>query len=217
MCWNWWFVEWILTLYRVMFLCYFIILNLVPDHCITWRNHWLLCLYSVNGIWPFSLALLVIKWLCCSFDSLRVTSQTLDALAAGSSICAELAVELAQAGPQFTQVQTDCVWGLHIVDQNFDKDCLLDISTISNMSFSKCLQELRCNYAVKACRFQTALSILKDEFIRSRDYPRCPPTTRLFSRIKALGRACIKYYPCLCCDLYIYYDDALSCYFVHLH
>lgn len=53
-------------------------------------------------------------------------------------------------------------------------------------------QELRCNYAIKACRFQTALSILKDEFIRSRDYPRCPPTTRLFLRIQGLGRACIK-------------------------
>lgn len=140
-----------------------------------------------------------------------MTSQTLDALAAGSSICAELAVELAQAGPQFTQVQIDCVWGLQIVDQIFDKDCLLDISMITNMSFSKCLQELRCNYAVKACRFQTALSILKDEFIRSRDYPRCPPTTRLFSRIKALGRACIKYYPCLCCDFTMMRSPVILC------
>ncbi|KAG0579545.1 hypothetical protein KC19_4G105700 [Ceratodon purpureus] len=94
--------------------------------------------------------------LTSSFDSLRVTSHTLDALASGPTVCAELAVELAQAGPQFTQ-------------------------------------ELRCNYAIKACKFTTALSILKDEFIRSRDYPRCPPTTRLFLRIQGLGRACINY------------------------
>jgi hypothetical protein len=43
---------------------------------------------------------------CYSFDSLRVTSHTLDALASGPKVCAELAVELAQAGPQFTQVCT---------------------------------------------------------------------------------------------------------------
>ncbi|KAL0288139.1 UNVERIFIED_CONTAM: hypothetical protein Scaly_2740300 [Sesamum calycinum] len=29
-------------------------------------------------------------------------------------------------------------------------------------------------YAIKALRFSTALSALKDEFLRSRDYPRCP-------------------------------------------
>jgi hypothetical protein len=38
------------------------------------------------------------------FDSLRVTPRSLDALAIGPPVCAELAVELAQAGPQFTQV-----------------------------------------------------------------------------------------------------------------
>ena len=43
---------------------------------------------------------------CYSYDSLRVTSHTLDALASGPTVCAELAVELAQAGPQFTQVHT---------------------------------------------------------------------------------------------------------------
>lgn len=41
---------------------------------------------------------------CCRFDSLRVTPRSLDALAIGPPVCAELAVELAQAGPQFTQV-----------------------------------------------------------------------------------------------------------------
>lgn len=35
-----------------------------------------------------------------------MTSHTLDALASGPTVCAELAVELAQAGPQFTQVCT---------------------------------------------------------------------------------------------------------------
>jgi hypothetical protein len=33
-----------------------------------------------------------------------VTPRSLDALAIGPPVCAELAVELAQAGPQFTQV-----------------------------------------------------------------------------------------------------------------
>ncbi|XP_024518338.1 uncharacterized protein LOC9639327 [Selaginella moellendorffii] len=90
------------------------------------------------------------------FDSLRVTPRSLDALARVPSVCGELAVELSQAGPQFTQ-------------------------------------ELRCKYAVVARRFQTALSILKDEFLRSRDYPRCPRTSRLFHRFQELGRECIKF------------------------
>lgn len=90
------------------------------------------------------------------FDSLRVTPRLLDTLAAGPAICGDLAVELALAGPQFTQV-------------------------------------LRCHYAVLARRFTTSISILKDEFLRSRDYPRCPPTSRLYQRFKELGRACIKY------------------------
>ncbi|KAL2621606.1 hypothetical protein R1flu_001811 [Riccia fluitans] len=90
------------------------------------------------------------------FDNLRVTPRSLDVLSRGPPICSDLAVELAQAGPQFTQ-------------------------------------ELRCKYAIHARRFDTALAILKDEYIRSRDYPRCPPATRLFQRFRELGRACIKY------------------------
>ncbi|KAI5057844.1 hypothetical protein GOP47_0027859 [Adiantum capillus-veneris] len=90
------------------------------------------------------------------FDSLRVTPRLLDTLATGSAICGDLAVELALAGPQFTQV-------------------------------------LRCHYAILSRRFTTAIKILKDEFVRSRDYPKCPPTSRLFQRFRELGRACIKY------------------------
>ncbi|KAG9137596.1 hypothetical protein Leryth_011342, partial [Lithospermum erythrorhizon] len=52
---------------------------------------------------------------------------------------------------------------------------------------------LRGVYAVRALRFSTALSVLKDEFLRSRDYPRCPPTSHLFHRFRRLGYACIKY------------------------
>lgn len=48
-------------------------------------------------------------------------------------------------------------------------------------------------YAIKALRFSTALSVLKDEFLRSRDYPQCPPTSHLFHRFRQLGYACIKY------------------------
>ncbi|XP_010268740.1 PREDICTED: uncharacterized protein LOC104605601 isoform X2 [Nelumbo nucifera] len=54
-------------------------------------------------------------------------------------------------------------------------------------------QVLRCIYAIKALRFSTALSVLKDEFLRSRDYPQCPPTSHLFHRFRQLGYACIKY------------------------
>ncbi|KAF5463822.1 hypothetical protein F2P56_013951 [Juglans regia] len=54
-------------------------------------------------------------------------------------------------------------------------------------------QVLRGVYAIKALRFSTALSVLKDEFLRSRDYPRCPPTSHLFHRFRQLGYACIKY------------------------
>ncbi|OAE26773.1 hypothetical protein AXG93_1129s1220 [Marchantia polymorpha subsp. ruderalis] len=89
------------------------------------------------------------------FDNLRVTPRSLDVLSRGPPVCSDLAVELAQAGPQFTQ-------------------------------------ELRCKYAIQARRFDTALAILKDEYLRSRDYPRCPPTTRLFQRFRELGRACIR-------------------------
>ncbi|KAH7511543.1 hypothetical protein JRO89_XSUnG0192200 [Xanthoceras sorbifolium] len=54
-------------------------------------------------------------------------------------------------------------------------------------------QVLRGIYAIKALRFSTALSVLKDEFLRSRDYPKCPPTSHLFHRFRQLGYACIKY------------------------
>lgn len=54
-------------------------------------------------------------------------------------------------------------------------------------------QVLRGIYAIKALRFSTALSVLKDEFQRSRDYPKCPPTSHLFHRFRQLGYACIKY------------------------
>ncbi|KAK6923016.1 hypothetical protein RJ641_011320 [Dillenia turbinata] len=54
-------------------------------------------------------------------------------------------------------------------------------------------QVLRCIYAIRALRFSTALSVLKDEFLRSRDYPQCPPTSHLFHRFRQLGYACIKY------------------------
>lgn len=54
-------------------------------------------------------------------------------------------------------------------------------------------QVLRGIYAIKALRFSAALSVLKDEFLRSRDYPKCPPTSHLFHRFRQLGYACIKY------------------------
>ncbi|OAY66239.1 hypothetical protein ACMD2_21303 [Ananas comosus] len=54
-------------------------------------------------------------------------------------------------------------------------------------------QVMRCIYAIKALRFSTALSVLKDEFLRSRDYPLCSPTSQLFHRFRELGYACIKY------------------------
>lgn len=38
------------------------------------------------------------------FDNLRVTPRSLDALSNGPPICGDLAVELGQSGPQFTQV-----------------------------------------------------------------------------------------------------------------
>lgn len=98
----------------------------------------------------------ILYQLTSRFDSVRITPRSLDVLIAGAPVCADLAVELAQAGPQFGQ-------------------------------------EIRCNYAIAARRFSLALSILKDEYLRSRDYPRCPPTSRLFSRFRKLGEACIKW------------------------
>ncbi|KAK8948312.1 hypothetical protein KSP40_PGU008176 [Platanthera guangdongensis] len=52
-------------------------------------------------------------------------------------------------------------------------------------------QVLRRMYAIKALRFPTALSILKDEYLRSRYYPQCPPTSYLFHRFQQLAHACI--------------------------
>lgn len=54
-------------------------------------------------------------------------------------------------------------------------------------------QVMRGVYAVKALRFSTALSVLKDEFLRSRDYPKCPPTSHLFHRFRQLAYACIRF------------------------
>jgi hypothetical protein len=78
-----------------------------------------------------------------------------DVLTMGPTASANLGVELAQGGPQFTQ-------------------------------------ELRSRYATRARRFETALTILRDDFLRSKDYPRCPPSSRLFQRFRELGKACIK-------------------------
>ncbi|KAJ6907485.1 hypothetical protein NC651_018024 [Populus alba x Populus x berolinensis] len=54
-------------------------------------------------------------------------------------------------------------------------------------------QVLRGVYAIEALHFSTALDVLKDEFFRSRDHPKCPPTSHLFHRFRQLGYACIKY------------------------
>ncbi|CAI8609244.1 unnamed protein product [Vicia faba] len=54
-------------------------------------------------------------------------------------------------------------------------------------------QVMRGVYAVNALRFSTALSVLKDEFLRSRDYPRCPPTSHLFHQFRQLAYACIRF------------------------
>ncbi|KAF1861724.1 hypothetical protein Lal_00026150 [Lupinus albus] len=55
------------------------------------------------------------------------------------------------------------------------------------------LAVMRGVYAVQALRFPTALSVLKDEFLRSRDYPRCPSTSHLFHQFRQLGYACIRF------------------------
>ncbi|KAH9298246.1 hypothetical protein KI387_029928, partial [Taxus chinensis] len=98
----------------------------------------------------------ILYQLTSRFDSLRLTPRSVDVLANGPPVCGDLAVALAQSGPQFTQV-------------------------------------LRCKYSIKAHRFMMALSLLKDEFLRSRDYPDCPPTSHLFHLFRQLGQACIKY------------------------
>ncbi|XP_072994208.1 uncharacterized protein [Typha latifolia] len=68
-----------------------------------------------------------------------------------------------------------------------------DLAVSLSQASPQFTQVLRCDYAIKALRFSTALSILKDEFLRSRDYPQCPPTSYLFHRFRLLGYTCIKY------------------------
>jgi hypothetical protein len=68
-----------------------------------------------------------------------------------------------------------------------------DLAVSLSQSGPQFTQVLRGIYAINARRFSTALSVLKDEFLRSRDYPKCPPTSHLFHRFRQLGYACIKY------------------------
>ncbi|XP_075514915.1 uncharacterized protein LOC142549708 isoform X2 [Primulina tabacum] len=68
-----------------------------------------------------------------------------------------------------------------------------DLAVSLSQSGPQFTQVLRGEYAIKALRFSTALSALRDEFLRSRDYPRCPPTSHLFHRFRQLGYACVRY------------------------
>ncbi|KAJ8764503.1 hypothetical protein K2173_006243 [Erythroxylum novogranatense] len=68
-----------------------------------------------------------------------------------------------------------------------------DLAVSLSQASPQFTQVLRGVYSIKALRFSTALSVLKDEFLRSRDYPKCPPTSLLFHRFRQLGYACIKY------------------------
>ncbi|XP_038719297.1 uncharacterized protein LOC120012104 [Tripterygium wilfordii] len=68
-----------------------------------------------------------------------------------------------------------------------------DLAVSLSQSGPQFTKVLRGVYAIKALRFSTALSVLKDEFLHSRDYPKCPPTSHLFHRFRQLGYACIKY------------------------
>ncbi|XP_052197931.1 uncharacterized protein LOC127804887 [Diospyros lotus] len=68
-----------------------------------------------------------------------------------------------------------------------------DLAVALSQSGPQFTQVLRGIYAINALRFSIALSVLKDEFLRSRDYPQCPPTSHLFQRFRQLGYACIKY------------------------
>ncbi|KAH6825477.1 Transducin/WD40 repeat-like superfamily protein [Perilla frutescens var. hirtella] len=68
-----------------------------------------------------------------------------------------------------------------------------DLAVSLSQSGLQFTQVSRGIYAIKSLRFSTALSALKDEFLRSRDYPRCPPTSHLFHRFRQLGYACIRY------------------------
>ncbi|XP_072092748.1 uncharacterized protein [Arachis hypogaea] len=67
-----------------------------------------------------------------------------------------------------------------------------DLAVSLSQSGPQFTQVMRGVYAVKALKFSTALSVLKDEFLRSRDYPRCPPTSHLFHQFRQLGYACIR-------------------------
>ncbi|XP_022631757.1 uncharacterized protein LOC106777019 [Vigna radiata var. radiata] len=68
-----------------------------------------------------------------------------------------------------------------------------DLAVSLSQSGPQFTQVMRGVYAVKALRFSTALSVLKDEFLRSRDYPQCPPTSHLFHRFRQLGYSCIRF------------------------
>ncbi|XP_020216211.1 uncharacterized protein LOC109799955 isoform X2 [Cajanus cajan] len=68
-----------------------------------------------------------------------------------------------------------------------------DLAVSLSQSGPQFTQVMRGVYAVKSLRFSTALSVLKDEFLRSRDYPQCPPTSHLFHRFRQLGYACIRF------------------------
>ncbi|RDX86867.1 hypothetical protein CR513_31746 [Mucuna pruriens] len=68
-----------------------------------------------------------------------------------------------------------------------------DLAVSLSQSGPQFTQVMRGVYALKALRFSTALSVLKDEFLRSRDYPQCPPTSHLFHRFRQLGYACIRF------------------------
>ncbi|XP_073220441.1 uncharacterized protein [Cicer arietinum] len=68
-----------------------------------------------------------------------------------------------------------------------------DLAVSLSQSGPQFTQVVRGVYAVKSLHFSTALSVLKDEFLRSRDYPRCPPTSHLFHRFRQLGYSCIRF------------------------
>ncbi|KAJ1415223.1 hypothetical protein SESBI_18175 [Sesbania bispinosa] len=68
-----------------------------------------------------------------------------------------------------------------------------DLAVSLSQSGPQFTQVMRGAYAVKALQLSTASSVLKDEFLRSRDYPRCPPTSLLFHRFRQLGYACIRF------------------------
>ncbi|CAJ2646229.1 unnamed protein product [Trifolium pratense] len=68
-----------------------------------------------------------------------------------------------------------------------------DLAVSLSQSGPQFTQVMRGAYSVKSLHFSIALSVLKDEFLRSRDYPRCPPTSQLFHRFRQLGYSCIRF------------------------